>query len=104
MMPATRTIAALARDRCRNPQGRRNVKKRKTNLPKSASYTKEMGSQRTTDRRRGVADLGQAAALQYQNPTLMENWIERAGSWLVIPTKGAPKPGPRLPRCRRCRC
>jgi len=29
-------------------------------------------------RRRGVADLGQAAALQYQNPTLMENWIERA--------------------------
>src|SRR6266478_637546 len=68
MMPATRTIAALARDRCRNPQGRRNVKKRKTNLPKSASYTKEMCSQRTTDGRRGVADLGQAAALQYQNP------------------------------------
>src|SRR6267154_1057669 len=92
MMPATRTIAALARDRCRNPQGRRNARKRKTNLPKSTSYTKEMCSQRTTDRRRGVTDLGQAAALQYQNLTTARDF---AGTSNMAVARRVGQSGPR---------
>src|SRR5258708_33363680 len=82
MMPATRTIAALARDRCRNPQGRRNVKKRKTNLPKSASYTKEMCSQRTTDAQAwcGRSWAGRRTPISESD---LDGELDRAGRELV---------------------